>query len=1338
MEAKKKLRVLAMTSVMIATPLLLSGCIRGKSGKSGADGTVWKSGISYTEFTDAKVGDFFIDTDDYILYEKTETSWKVVMENYGRPGVSPEAPVISINTEGYWVINGVPTSNKAIGENGAPGHTPVITVVEGFWHVDGVSTNVKAEGEDGHNPVVTINEEGYWVIDGVPSQTKATPSKIEITNGYWFLDGVTTGVKAVGKDGSKWISGTTTPTTVGVVGDFYLNTTNYDIFEKKDTGWTKIGNIKGTGVESVTPSTAIGTHYMISDGLTEMAANAVELVVDDDTGIAYAVYLASTTSLGESSSLVKMAKFNILQPTNVEWVEVFNISTDFGGSPLSECNIIELNSSTIRVFAVNKSTWTYYYKDVNKKTLTVGAKNEVKFKSSDASDAVSFSKANLNTYISSIGGTAFSEVQSTTKILEVDGYYYTTVVGGQGTQNVLFMKSADGATWTLQSVIHHRANYEAMLEYHDGRFWVMCRNGVTSPTTSTQQNLMYSEDGITWTQSNLALTTSDTRPYLFKFQGELYLAYSSPMPTDYSTVRNWRCNIHIGKIVSEGGVETFDEIVYKESKFGIVYYALHDWYGNMVMLYSSGELNPTEGLMGGWSQGKDCLNYTIIHQQEPELSFKKLDSINIVTKPNTIEYAVGDAFSSTGLTVKAKFSDGTYSTITNYSISTPDMTTAGVKTVTVKYTFNGVEKTATFDITVSEIEKVLESIEVTTKPTKLNYLLNEEFSTDGLVVKASYNVGSPVEITNYSISTPDMTTVGVKTITITYIEGGITKTSSFNIEVTEEIQDYYKLDSVTADGTQNLDTGYKPKANTKVVVTLDKPTDESVEGGKWLFNVGGNKTFGFNIKPNGAYVLDYGATAEAAGNRYSIGTVNWQEGTNTIVIGNGEFTINGESLVTGLNVTTSQGVSSQNLLFFTASNSSSTVYLATNIYEISIYEGDDLVMHLVPAQRPSDNKIGFYDTIGEEFKFSATTSDFTKGPDIVEKTLENIQIVSAPTIRDYALNSTFDPTGLVVKALFEDGTSKVITDYTLSEPDMTSAGTKNITVTYELNGVTKTAGFDITVQDVEKELDSIVVTTNPTKTTYEIDEEFSSAGLIVKANYNVGGSNEITNYTLSTPDMTTSGTKVVTVTYEENGITKTTEFSIIVNAKSYTELTHIETDGTQYINLGYKVKSNTQIVIKMEKPDDDKMGNGWLFQAGNNFGFNIKANGAYVLDIKGTRYNTGTINWNEGINTFVIGNGVFTVNGEILADGLNVTTTPADNNTSNLWFFSASNTDNKVYMQTKIYEISIYEGDNLVMHLIPAQRNSDSKVGLYDTENKKYYFSTPANTDFIAGDAKSE
>lgn len=83
--SKKGLMGLVMAGVMLVSPLTITGCSDGKDGKDGAPGTVWKSGTDCAQFVDAKEGDYFIDTDDYILYQKTSGNWSVVMENYGKP-----------------------------------------------------------------------------------------------------------------------------------------------------------------------------------------------------------------------------------------------------------------------------------------------------------------------------------------------------------------------------------------------------------------------------------------------------------------------------------------------------------------------------------------------------------------------------------------------------------------------------------------------------------------------------------------------------------------------------------------------------------------------------------------------------------------------------------------------------------------------------------------------------------------------------------------------------------------------------------------------------------------------------------------------------------------------------------------------------------------------------------------------------------------------------------------------------------------------------------------------------------------------------------------------------
>lgn len=74
---------------------------------------------------------------------------------------------------------------------------------------------------------------------------------------------------------------------------------------------------------------------------------------------------------------------------------------------------------------------------------------------------------------------------------------------------------------------------------------------------------------------------------------------------------------------------------------------------------------------------------------------------------------------------------------------------------------------------------------------------------------------------------------------------------------------------------------------------------------------------------------------------------------------------------------------------------------------------------------------------------------------------------------------------------------------------------------------------------------SIAVNAMPTKTTYTVGETFSSSGLSIKVNMSDGTSNIVTSgFTVSTPDMSTAGTKTVTVTYQG----KTATFPITVKA----------------------------------------------------------------------------------------------------------------------------------------------------------------------------------------------
>ena len=80
-----------------------------------------------------------------------------------------------------------------------------------------------------------------------------------------------------------------------------------------------------------------------------------------------------------------------------------------------------------------------------------------------------------------------------------------------------------------------------------------------------------------------------------------------------------------------------------------------------------------------------------------------LSDITLNTSGATTTFTVGDAFTSEGLVVTASYDDCSDRTVSPTSVSTPDMSSDGDKTVTVTYTESGVTKTKTYTITVNPL-----------------------------------------------------------------------------------------------------------------------------------------------------------------------------------------------------------------------------------------------------------------------------------------------------------------------------------------------------------------------------------------------------------------------------------------------------------------------------------------------------------------------------------------------------------------------------------------------------------------------------------------------------------
>lgn len=172
---------------------------------------------------------------------------------------------------------------------------------------------------------------------------------------------------------------------------------------------------------------------------------------------------------------------------------------------------------------------------------------------------------------------------------------------------------------------------------------------------------------------------------------------------------------------------------------------------------------------------------------------------------------------------------------------------------------------------------------------------------------------------------------------------------------------------------------------------------------------------------------------------------------------------------------------------------------------------------------------------------------------VINAQLTNLVIKQLPQKTAFFVGKNFDPAGLVVEANYSDSSSVRLlkTDYTLSAPDMTTAGTKEIIVAYK-NVPGTTVSFPITVK--QKAMIGSQVTEYP-KTTYAIGESFDPAGIQVKTVYD-SGDKELLNaddYTLDTSafNSTQAGLYPITITPKNTAIPPTVLHVSVVEPREH-------------------------------------------------------------------------------------------------------------------------------------------------------------------------------------------
>ena len=184
----------------------------------------------------------------------------------------------------------------------------------------------------------------------------------------------------------------------------------------------------------------------------------------------------------------------------------------------------------------------------------------------------------------------------------------------------------------------------------------------------------------------------------------------------------------------------------------------------------------------------------------------------------------------------------------------------------------------------------------------------------------------------------------------------------------------------------------------------------------------------------------------------------------------------------------------------------------------------------------------------------------------------SVAVTHAPTKTVYDVGEAFNSAGLVVKATFADGTTEDVTEGCTFSPTTMAAGTTAVAITYTRAGITKTTSQAVTV----RVLSGISVQTAPSKTAYYIGETFNAAGMAILATMSDNSTKVVTGWTYSPTTALTASSNTVTITYTENGITKTCTQAITIRALSSISVQTAPTKTTY--NYGEKFSASGMVI----------------------------------------------------------------------------------------------------------------------------------------------------------------
>ena len=150
-----------------------------------------------------------------------------------------------------------------------------------------------------------------------------------------------------------------------------------------------------------------------------------------------------------------------------------------------------------------------------------------------------------------------------------------------------------------------------------------------------------------------------------------------------------------------------------------------------------------------------------------------LTNVKIKTMPVKLDYFEGQSFSDIGLTLEATYSNGTVTTVTDYTIEN-GLNLRGDQT-SVKVSWQGWN----FDIPITVTSETPIGISLSQLPDKTNYIETQDFDKTGMVVVVEYNNGAKEIVTDFTVTGGTKLKAGTPTVTISY--GGFSQAIKVNV-----------------------------------------------------------------------------------------------------------------------------------------------------------------------------------------------------------------------------------------------------------------------------------------------------------------------------------------------------------------------------------------------------------------------------------------------------------------------------------------------------------------------------------------------------------------------------